>query len=196
MHEALRLQTRSEFLLEQRKLRRRRRCFEQLFAQRPCTCPPNVGKRDVAIGQLLRTHAEQCRTAAGQEMNADDMNVATRIEHEISRLRAVHDGAVERRADAIGRVRKHLQVVGREIERKIDTAGRQRALPLAIGVVAAHVPELVDERRQRRCRPVAQHGGIIVPLPEASHCAGASSAAFTHSLLQMSSIASAVRTLV
>ena len=93
----------------------------------------------------------------GTEMHTDDMNVAACIEHEISRLRAVHDGAVECHPDTIGRIREHPQIVGGEIERKIDTAGGQRALTLAIGVAAAHVPELVDERRQRRCGPIAEH---------------------------------------
>jgi hypothetical protein len=72
-------------------------------------------------------------------------------------LRAVHDSAVENHADVIGRIREHLQIVGGEIERKIDTTRRQRALTFAIGVAAARVPELVDERRQRRCGPIAEH---------------------------------------
>jgi hypothetical protein len=157
MHERPRTQVRQEFLLQQCELRRRRRRFAQLVAQRVSTLAPDIGQSGVAIGQLLRVHTEQPRPATRPEMHTYYMNVATGIEHEILRLRAVHDGAVERHPDMIGRVREHLQIVGSEIERKIDTTGGQRTATLAIRVAAAHVPELVDERRQRRCGPIAEH---------------------------------------
>jgi hypothetical protein len=45
--------------------------------------PPDVGQSDVAIGQLLRVHAEQPRTSARSEVHAYYMNLAARIEHEV-----------------------------------------------------------------------------------------------------------------
>ena len=131
--------------------------FEQLRAQTVRSFTPDVGQRDVTIGQLLRIHAEQRRTAARMKMHADDMHIAACIEHEIFRLRAMDDSAVENHPDVVGGILEYPQVVGREIERKIDAAGRERALALPIRVAAVRVPELVDERRQRRCGPIAEH---------------------------------------
>src|SRR5262245_46564858 len=90
-------------------------------------------------------------------MHADDVHLGTRIEHEILRLRAVYDSAIESHADAIGRIREYAQIVSSKIECKVDTARRQRTLSFAIGIAAARVPELVDERRERRCGSIAEH---------------------------------------
>jgi hypothetical protein len=56
----------------------------QLLAQRPRGHAPDVRQRNMAIRQLLRRDPEQRRAAAGQEVRADDMNVAVRVEHEIA----------------------------------------------------------------------------------------------------------------
>jgi hypothetical protein len=88
------------------------------------TLAPEIGQRNVTIGQLLRIHAEQRRTAAGTKMHADNVHVAARIEHEIFRLRAMHDGAVEDHPDAVRGVLEHPQIVGGKIECKVDTTGR------------------------------------------------------------------------
>src|SRR3982751_2838118 len=116
MHERPRTQALQELLFEQCKLRGRCRCFEQLRTQCMRSLAPEVGKCNVTIGQLLRIHAEQRRTAARMKMHADDMHVPPCIEHEVFRLRAMHDGALEDHSDVVCSVLEHSQIVGGEIE--------------------------------------------------------------------------------
>ncbi len=92
-----------------------------------CALAPPRSPTTLRADRSAPAHSRRAaRPAARPEMHAYYVHVSACIEHGIPRLRAMHDSAVECHADMIARARKHLQVVAGDIERKIDTARRQR----------------------------------------------------------------------